>query len=87
MPAICRIDDQHSCGAVDTTGSPNVFANGMPVHRIGDQHDHVATQEQGSETVFVNGKGVARLGDNHSGDAEDHPPNPETVGSSDVFAG
>jgi hypothetical protein len=34
----------------------------------------------------VNGRGVARIGDNQSMDALEHPPNPQTSGSPDVFA-
>jgi uncharacterized Zn-binding protein involved in type VI secretion len=87
VPQICRVGDSHACGNSDADGSPDVFANGSPVHRIGDSHAHGAVQVGGSGTVFVNGRGVARIGDNQSPDSLLHPPNPQVSGSPDVFAG
>ena len=87
---VCRAGtDVHSCGALDTEGSPNVFVNGAPVHRIGDGDSHSGTQDEGSSTVFANGLGVARVGDNNTGEPVPpfHPPNPEASGSPNIFAG
>lgn len=88
MPAVCRVGDKHACGAIAGSGSPNVFVNGIPVHRIGDIDIHCGTTIQiaGSPTVFANNRGVARIGDNHAGDPCPHPPNPQVEGSPDVFA-
>ncbi len=54
-----------------TGGSPDVFVNGIAVHRVGDEwprhskgksgHDSITTG--GSSTVFCNGRAVARIGD------------------------
>ena len=87
MPPVCRAGvDIHACGALDTSGSPDTFVNGAPVHRLGDDHDHGSTQAEASPDVFANGKGVARLGDVHSGCPPGHPPVPEVTGSPDTFA-
>jgi uncharacterized Zn-binding protein involved in type VI secretion len=87
MPKVCRVGDEHKCGNTDATGSPDVFANGSPVHRIDDGHAHGAVQVGGSGTVFANGRGVARVGDDQSADDLAHLPNPQTSGSPNVFAG
>lgn len=87
MPAVCRVGDAHACGATAAAGSPNVFANGRPVHRVGDADTHGAVQAQGSSTVFVNGRPISRVGDDLASDALDHPPNPHVAGSPNVFAG
>jgi uncharacterized Zn-binding protein involved in type VI secretion len=70
------IDTGHGTYAPDTvaSGSPNVFANGMPVARTGDPHGvhkntvlpfdvHPAFCGAGSGTVFANGSPVFRGGD------------------------
>lgn len=77
MPAVHLKGQQgtgHGCfpPRVNTQGSPNVFVNGIPVHRQGDawaSHGcgvcipHAGTLAAGSSTVFANGKGIARIGD------------------------
>lgn len=98
MPAVARIGDPfstgHACDGVSTIaeGSPNVFANGIPVSRVGDlstSHTilvgtvcvpHVVPIASGSGTVFANGIAVARIGDAIDAGAI-------TGGSGDVFAG
>ena len=71
-------------------GSPNVFVNGIPIHRVGDHwpihcnpvgvcHDSVLTK--GSSTVFANGKAVGRIGDLQSCGAH------VAEGSPNVFSG
>lgn len=74
---------------VNTGGSPNVFVNGLPVHRVGDPwavhcmrsscHDGVLAA--GSGSVFANGQPLGRIGDPVScGSAA-------AAGSPNVFAG
>jgi len=81
MPAAARIGDTnsvHECGVVPTasSGSSNVFINGIPAHRVGDSNTahpfapppvgcptHVTTVSSGSPNVFVNGQALARVGD------------------------
>lgn len=82
---LVRVGDSHACGATDVSGSPNVFANGKPVHRCGDASSHGATQVECSSNVFANNKGIARIGDDHSGCPGLHPPNPEVTGSPDTY--
>ena len=88
MKAVCRAGvDAHSCGSLDTEGSPDVFVNGYPAHRMGDADSHGGSQAEGSGTVFVNGRPIARLGDNNGGCPAPCAPNPEASGSTNVFAG
>ena len=76
MPSFVRLGDicsGHGCfpPRVNDQGSPNVFANGIPVHRLTDHwvvhccddscHDSV--MGSGSPNVFINGLPVARIGD------------------------
>lgn len=57
-----------------TSGSPDVFVNGIPAHRMGDAwaphtetvkpyETHSSVAATGSSTVFVNGKPKCRVGD------------------------
>lgn len=53
-----------------TEASPNVFVNGIKVHRQGDAWDihcnhscHGGVLASGSSTVFVNGKQLGRVDD------------------------
>jgi len=90
MPSVCRVGDTHTCGSVDTGGSPNVYVNGQPAHRRGDSQSHGGVQNGCSATVFVNGLGVARIGDYTLGEPPppvQHSDNPEATGSPNVFAG
>jgi uncharacterized Zn-binding protein involved in type VI secretion len=98
MPAVARIGDPfatgHPCDGASTIaeGSPNVFANGIPVSRVGDlsaSHTilvgdvcvpHAVPIAAGSSTVFANGIPVARVGDAIDAGSI-------TGGSGDVFAG
>ena len=98
MEAVARIGDPfstgHPCDGSSTIaqGSPDVFANGIPVSRIGDLSavhtvlaggicvPHSVPVVSGSATVFANGIPVARVGD--SIDAGEI-----TGGSPNVFAG
>jgi len=89
MPAVCRVGDTHTCGSIDTGGSPNVFINGKAAHRKGDSQSHGGVQHDCSPDVFVNGLGIARIGDYTLGEPPppvQHSDNPEAVGSPDVFA-
>jgi len=90
MPAVCRMGDTHSCGSVDSGGSPNVFVNGLPVHRQTDSQSHGGVQHGCSSTVFANGLGFARVGDFTLGEPPPpirHSDNPQSTGSPNVFAG
>jgi uncharacterized Zn-binding protein involved in type VI secretion len=75
-----------------TSASPDVFCNGIPVHRQGDAWavhakppknpgPHGSTLAAGSGTVFVNGKQCGRIGDPVACGSS------VAVGSGDVFAG
>lgn len=79
MPAIVRLGDEsagHGCfpPVPNDEASPNVFANGIPIHRLNDTQVihccgpacHVGSQAQGSPNVFVNNLPVARMGDAYS---------------------
>lgn len=76
MPAVTRKGDGctgHGCfpPRVNDSGSPNVFANGIEVHRETDHwvvhccgsdcHDSICSG--GSGSVFANDLAVARIGD------------------------
>lgn len=71
------------------SGSPNVFVNGIPIHRVGDhwplhsngESSHESILVHGSSTVFVNGKAIGRVGDLQSCGAR------AIEGSPNVFAG
>lgn len=94
MPAVASIgakDTGHGCfpPRACTSGSGNVFVNGIGAHREGDawaphtcgSNTHSSTLSAGSSSVFVNGKALARIGDPVAcGSAV-------AVGSADVFAG
>ena len=95
MPAVTRIGDadvSHCSGMVRAVGSPNVFANKIPISRQGDVNTghkkpgapcpgHSAPIAAGSGTVFINYKGCGRIGDAISGCTS------VAAGSSNVFAG
>ena len=90
MPAVCRVGDSHTCGSVDTGGSPNVFINGAAAHRRTDCQSHGGVQHDCSQAVFINGLGVARVGDFTLGEPPppvQHGDNPGATGSPNVFAG
>lgn len=77
MTAATRIGDGNtghdSCPPVTlTTGSSNVFVNGIGVGRVGDTYNqhgciahpsHAGIIASGSSSVFVNGKAAGRIGD------------------------
>lgn len=95
MPAVTRIGDAdaaHCSGMTRAAGSPNVFANNIPVSRQGDPNtshqlpgspcpSHTAPIAAGSGTVKVNNKGCGRVGDALSGCTS------VAAGSPNVFAG
>ena len=95
MPAVTRIGDAdvpHCSGMVRAVGSPNVFANGIPISRQGDVNTvhlkpgspcppHAKPITAGSSTVKVNSKGCGRIGDAISGCTS------VAAGSGNVFAG
>ena len=95
MPAVTRIGDAdvaHCSGMTRAVGSPNVFANNIPVSRQGDVNTvhllpgdpcpaHSAPITAGSGTVKVNNKGCGRIGDGLSGCTA------VAAGSPNVFAG
>ncbi|NCB57632.1 MAG: hypothetical protein EOM46_09030 [Gammaproteobacteria bacterium] len=68
MPLVARASDSHACPqkghSVNTisSGSDDVFINGLPVARVGDSTSCGATIVAGSSTVFINGKPAALLG-------------------------
>lgn len=78
MPKVARLGDTctgHGCwpSRPNVQGSPDVFANGIPVHRQDDAwaphtcppipETHASRLAMGSFTVFVNGKPLGRVGD------------------------
>lgn len=95
MPAVTRLGDVctgHGAfpSRPSTSASPNVFANGIKVHRKGDSwathcnptpscHDSVLAS--GSSTVFVNGRDIGRIGDPVACGSS------VATGSGNVFAG
>jgi uncharacterized Zn-binding protein involved in type VI secretion len=93
MPAVTRQGDLctgHGCwpSRPNDQGSPNVFCNGIPVHRQSDHWEthccvscHDSVLAAGSSTVFVNGLQVGRIGDPVACGSS------VMTGSSNVFAG
>ena len=83
--SVARIGDKISHGGTISSGSANVFCNGIGVARIGDpvacDLHGAQTITGGSTTVFANSKRLARVGDSISCGAV------ITTGSPDVFAG
>lgn len=76
MPACARKGDVctgHGCHPprVSTSGSGDVFVNGIPIHRVGDSwavhqcgdNVHAGSLAEGSPNVFANGIPVGRIGD------------------------
>jgi uncharacterized Zn-binding protein involved in type VI secretion len=77
VPAVTRIGDAdvfHCSDMVRAVGSPDVFANDIPISRQNDINTphllpgapcpvHVAPITIGSPTVFVNDLGCGRIGD------------------------
>lgn len=80
MPAVARIGDADTnhppCSAGScSTGSPNVFADGIAVHRVTDSNTphgyifcipHVTQLSKGSSSVYVNNLQLGRIGDDYS---------------------
>jgi len=95
VPAVTRIGDAdvaHCSGMTRAAGSPNVFANNIPISRQSDVNTthllpgapcpaHAAPIAVGSPTVFVNNLGCGRIGDAISGCTS------VAAGSPNVFAG
>lgn len=96
MPAVTRLGDActgHGCWPPrpSTEASPNVYVNGIAVHRQGDgwgphtcpsiPETHASVLAAGSSTVYVNGKQIGRIGDPVACGSS------VAVGSGDVFAG
>ena len=82
MPAVTRDGDSttgicnlglpccpHGRSGTNSETSPDVFVNGIGVHRMGDTgptncpHSGTFRSVGHSSTVFVNGRGVTRIGD------------------------
>lgn len=76
MKAVVRIGDRstgHVCWPPTrlSTGSPNVYANGIPIGEIGERWiphtckagTHTEICVEGSESVYANGVCVSRIGD------------------------
>ena len=81
MSAIARIGDPMARGDTVRAGSPNVFANGIPVARLTDATTGhgcwpATILAQGSGTVTANGIPVSRVGDSNV--AHTCPDIPET---------
>lgn len=96
MPAVTRLGDMgsgHGCWPPrpNNGASPNVYVNGIPVHREGDSwaphtcptipETHSSVLASGSSSVFANGKPVGRIGDPVACGST------VTQGSGNVFAG
>ena len=106
MPATTRIGDgtsgicdlgiedccAHSRAGTNSTGSPNVFVNGIPAHRLYDfgdclcPHGGTYASVEASKSVFVNGRGLTRIGDLTSCMVCGQPGS-HVAGSPNVFAG
>lgn len=82
----------HGRAGTNATGSPDVFINGIAVHRLGDTgscncpHGGTYASTSASQTVFANGQGITRIGDTTTcqgcGMAGSH-----VAGSDNVFVG
>jgi len=96
MPAVTRRGDActgHGCWPPrpSTGGSPDVFVNGIAVHRQSDAwaahtcpaipQTHASVLASGSVTVFANGRQLGRIGDPVACGSL------VAAGSPDVFAG
>jgi len=96
MPAVTRLGDLctgHGCWPPrpSTGASPDVFADGIAVHRQGDAwavhccpaipECHASVLASGSASVFVNGRQIGRVGDPVACGSR------VAQGSTDVFAG
>ena len=80
MPNVARVGDADTnhppCSAGScATGSNNVIANNIPVHRVGDTNTphgfilcvpHSTALVTGSPNVFANNQAVGRIGDAYS---------------------
>lgn len=79
MPSVTRKGDLSSghgsfSPVALSTGSPNVFVNGLPCGRQSDSYpthsdgetSHSGFISGGSSTVFINNKPIARVGDSIS---------------------
>lgn len=105
MPAVTRQGDNtqgicnlglpgcpHSRTGTNAEVSPDVFVNGLGVHRLNDTgptncpHGGTFETVAGSSSVFVNGRPIVRVGDGticiSCGESGTH-----TSGSGNVFAG
>lgn len=96
MAAVTRLGDActgHGCWPprASTGASPNVYVNGIAVHRQGDAwaahtcsslpETHASVLAGGSATVFANGKPLGRIGDPVACGSS------VAAGSANVFAG
>lgn len=77
MPAVTRVGDNNTghdaCPPTAlSSGSPDVFVNGIPAGRVGDSYNphgcpahvpHVGNIAAGAPHVFINGKAAGRIGD------------------------
>lgn len=96
MPVVARLGDictGHGCWPPRPSNgaSPNVFANGLAVHRKGDSwaphtcpsipETHASVLASGSGSVFANGQPLGRVGDPVACGSS------IATGSSNVFAG
>lgn len=80
MPQVARVGDADTnhapCPPAScASGSPNVLANNIPVHRVGDSNTahgyilcvpHVTALASGSPNVLANFQPVGRIGDSYS---------------------
>ena len=99
MAVVARLFDSctgHECfpPRSSTSGSDNVYINGIPAHRKGDSWSvhtcthpkvphgtHSGVLKSGSSTVFANGKQLGRVGDSIDCGSS------VASGSNNVFAG
>lgn len=95
MPAVTRVGDNNTghdaCPPTAlSSGSPDVFVNGIPAGRVGDSYNphgcpahvpHVGNIAAGAPHVFINGKAAGRIGDPVTCGGS------VAVGSSNVFVG
>ena len=69
---ICDVGEEccpHGRAGVNTSGSADVYCNGIAIHRRGDSgtcrcvHGGSYVSTSASTTVFANGKGITRIND------------------------
>ena len=96
MPHVARIGDADTnhapCDAGQRqTGSPNVLANHIAVHRVGDSNTphgfilcipHSTNLTSGSPNVYANNQPIGRIGDSYSCGIKVNAGSPNVIANS-----